>query len=203
MGIVNPTRGQLGGPRGDFEAAEHNALSTVIAALNGDVDTANLKDAGIQLTDLATALQQAFLPTGTLIPSARSTPPSGFLACDGSAVSRSDYASLFSAIGTAYGAGNGSTTFNLPDSRGRALFGKGSNAVILSLGANEGLAESSRSPRHAHGYTGTTTQATVASGGVGGFPGVSGGTLGHTHDYSGATSVGNPAFLAVNYFIKT
>jgi microcystin-dependent protein len=39
----------------------------------------------------------------------------GFLACDGSAVSRTTYASLFSAIGTTYGAGDGSTTFNVPD----------------------------------------------------------------------------------------
>jgi microcystin-dependent protein len=45
----------------------------------------------------------------------------GFLACDGSAVSRTTYASLFSAIGTTYGAGDGSTTFNVPDLQGRVL----------------------------------------------------------------------------------
>jgi len=51
------------------------------------------------------------------------TAPSGFLKCNGAAVSRSTYADLFAAIGTTYGAGNGSTTFNLPDLRGEFLRG--------------------------------------------------------------------------------
>src|SRR5690606_5310505 len=50
--------------------------------------------------------------------------PAGWLWEDGSAVSRTTYAELFSNIGTTYGNGNGSTTFNLPDSRGRADFGR-------------------------------------------------------------------------------
>lgn len=54
------------------------------------------------------------LPTGTILPFAGSTIPSGFLACNGAAVSRTTYAALYSAIGTTYGTGNGSTTFNLP-----------------------------------------------------------------------------------------
>ena len=63
------------------------------------------------------------LPTGTLAPFAGSTAPTGFLLCQGQAVSRTTYAALFAAIGTTYGAGDGSTTFNLPDGRGRALIG--------------------------------------------------------------------------------
>lgn len=55
------------------------------------------------------------LPTGTILPFAGGTIPSGFLACNGAAVSRTTYAALFSAIGTAFGEGNGSTTFNLPN----------------------------------------------------------------------------------------
>ena len=58
---------------------------------------------------------------GELIPMAGSTVPSLCLACDGSAVSRSTYAALFAEIGTAYGSGDGSTTFNLPDTKGRTL----------------------------------------------------------------------------------
>lgn len=54
------------------------------------------------------------VPTGTILPFAGGTIPSGFLACNGAAVSRTTYSALFSAIGTKYGAGNGSTTFNLP-----------------------------------------------------------------------------------------
>jgi microcystin-dependent protein len=64
------------------------------------------------------------VPSGALLPFAGSTAPAGYLLCDGSAVSRVTYASLFAVIGTTYGAGDGSTTFNLPDLRGRAVFGK-------------------------------------------------------------------------------
>ncbi len=54
---------------------------------------------------------------------AKRTPPVGWLECDGSAVSRTTYANLFAVIGTTYGAGNGSTTFNLPDLRGEFVRG--------------------------------------------------------------------------------
>jgi hypothetical protein len=54
------------------------------------------------------------VPTGTILPFAGNTIPSGFLACNGAAVSRTTYAALFSAIGTTYGGGNGSSTFNVP-----------------------------------------------------------------------------------------
>ena len=54
------------------------------------------------------------IPTGTILPFAGGTIPSGFLACNGAAVSRTTYAALFSAIGTTYGSGNGSSTFNVP-----------------------------------------------------------------------------------------
>lgn len=54
------------------------------------------------------------VPTGTILPFAGGTIPSGFLACNGAAVSRTTYAALFSAIGTTYGGGNGSSTFNVP-----------------------------------------------------------------------------------------
>ncbi|QDP66985.1 MAG: putative tail fiber protein [Prokaryotic dsDNA virus sp.] len=61
--------------------------------------------------------------TGMVAPFAMSTAPGGWLECDGSAVSRSVYANLFSTIGTVHGAGNGSTTFNLPDLRGEFIRG--------------------------------------------------------------------------------
>lgn len=55
---------------------------------------------------------------------AGATIPEGWLACGGQAVSRTTYAALFLAVGTLYGVGDGATTFNLPDLRGRSLFGK-------------------------------------------------------------------------------
>ena len=66
---------------------------------------------------------ERILPAGMVAPFAMGTPPSGWLECKGQAVSRENYADLFAAIDTMYGAGNGSTTFNLPDYRGYFLRG--------------------------------------------------------------------------------
>lgn len=55
------------------------------------------------------------VPIGTIIPFAGNSVPQGYLLCDGSAISRTDYASLFAVIGTIYGAGDGNSTFNLPN----------------------------------------------------------------------------------------
>ena len=63
------------------------------------------------------------IPSGVVFPFAGSTAPYGYLVCDGSAISRSDYPSLFAALGTSHGSGDGSTTFNLPDYRGRFMRG--------------------------------------------------------------------------------
>ena len=64
-------------------------------------------------------------PTGSILMFGGSSAPTGYLICDGSAVSRSTYAALFTALSTTYGTGDGSTTFNLPDLRGRAPVGVG------------------------------------------------------------------------------
>jgi microcystin-dependent protein len=68
--------------------------------------------------------------TGTILPTVATSAPSGWLLCDGTAVSRTDYANLFNLVGTAFGAGNGSTTFNLPDLRGRSIIGVGQGASL-------------------------------------------------------------------------
>ena len=65
------------------------------------------------------------LTAGFIAAYAGANPPTGWLPCDGRAVKRSDYPELFEAIGTAYGEGDGSTTFNLPDLRGRFALGAG------------------------------------------------------------------------------
>jgi microcystin-dependent protein len=62
-------------------------------------------------------------PSGAVLAFAGSSAPDGWLLCDGSAISRTQYASLFAAIGTAHGSGDGTTTFELPDYRGRFLRG--------------------------------------------------------------------------------
>ena len=67
------------------------------------------------------------MPVGCVIPFAGAAAPTGWLLCQGQAVSRTTYAQLFSVIGTTYGSGDGSTTFNLPDMRGRVAVGSDAN----------------------------------------------------------------------------
>ena len=73
--------------------------------------------------ELFNAAVVSALPHGMIVAHAGKTVPDGFLLCNGAAVSRKTYAKLFEAIGELWGAGDGSTTFNLPDSDGRVLQG--------------------------------------------------------------------------------
>lgn len=66
-------------------------------------------------------------PVGSILAFGGSSAPTGWLLCDGSAVSRTTYATLFAALGTAWGVGDGSTTFNLPDMRGASPAGAGTS----------------------------------------------------------------------------
>ena len=85
----------------------------------------------------AMQLYDGIVPPGMIAPYAGKTAPEGWLLCDGSAVSRTTYAALYAAIGTTYGAGNGSTTFTLPDLRGRVPAGaNASNALASKAGAD-------------------------------------------------------------------
>jgi microcystin-dependent protein len=130
-------------------------------------------------------------PTGTVLPYAGASAPSGWLLCDGSAVSRTTYAALFALVATTYGVGDGSTTFNLPDLRGRAVAGKddmggsaanritnaGSGIVGTTLGANGGAEtvtlSTAQLPAHNHGVNDsghTHTIPTYSGGGKGTDP---------------------------------
>jgi len=73
-------------------------------------------------------------PTGSILMYGAATAPTGWLLCDGSAVSRTTYADLFAIIGTTFGVGNGSTTFNLPDLRDRFVVGAGTSYNINDTG---------------------------------------------------------------------
>jgi microcystin-dependent protein len=113
-------------------------VATTGATVTGDVNATTVKQGGF-----------ALLPVGVLFPYGGAAAPSGYLLCDGSAVSRTTYAALFTAIGTAYGVGDGSTTFNVPDMKGRVPAGKEASATRLTsthfggnstvLGATGGL----------------------------------------------------------------
>jgi len=78
------------------------------------------------------------IPTGTVLEYAGLTEPSGYLFCLGQAVSRSTYADLFAVIGTTFGVGNGTTTFNLPDKRGKVGVGWSDTDVDFNDVANVG-----------------------------------------------------------------
>lgn len=126
--------------------------------------------------DLATPIKTSVdlaVPVGMVVDFAGSTAPTNWLFCFGQAVSRTTYAALFTALGTAFGVGDGSTTFNLPDARGRVTAGKddmgGTSAnrlTGLSGGVDgDGLGNSGGVETHtlttaqlaAHTHTGTTS----------------------------------------------
>tara|TARA_A100001035_G_scaffold263188_1_gene243523 strand:- start:1251 stop:1958 length:708 start_codon:yes stop_codon:yes gene_type:complete len=82
------------------------------------------------------------IEVGTILPWSNSTLPSGYLNCDGSAVSRSTYSALFAIISTDYGAGDGSSTFNLPDLQDRVPLGVSGSKAVASTGGAETVSSS-------------------------------------------------------------
>ena len=97
---------------------------------------ANVQDA---ITELSTAPKGGTgVPVGSIFWLAAQTAPEGYLICDGSAVSRTEYADLFAAIGTTFGAGDGSTTFALPNLRAAFIRGAGSqNGYSATFGQKQ------------------------------------------------------------------
>ena len=98
----------------------------------------------------------AGVPTGSVFAMAVVSVPSGYLECNGAAVSRTTYSALFAVIGTAYGTGNGSSTFNLPDLRGEFVrgFDNGRNA---DTGRSISTSQGSQNASHNHSANSTST----------------------------------------------
>lgn len=151
---------------------------------------------------------------GTIIAYGGIGAPTGYLACDGSNVSRTTYAALFTAISTTWGAGDGSTTFALPDLRRRTLVGVGGTGTgtLGSAVGNTGGAETVAQVAHVHNYTpsGTVTLTSsnaTTTGGATSFvsPGAVSlaGANANTATDSGATlNIIQPSAV-VGYYIKT
>lgn len=153
------------------------ATSTELNILDG----ATLSTAELNYVDGVTSPIQTQLntviPTGVVNMWVTGTAPTGWLLCQGQAVSRTTYATLFGVISTTYGVGDNSTTFNLPDLRGRVPMGAGTgrnvadsaNLTARTLGAKISDAEThaltqSEMPRHNHGINPAAIVGTGTSG---------------------------------------
>ena len=153
-----------------------------------------ISQATVQGTDTAVA---PLLPAGSIIGWGGTTAPDGWLLCQGQAISRTTYAALFAVTGTEFGTGNGSSTFNIPDIRGRTLAMTGTS-LIFGTRSNEMGAQGviTTASGTASITTGTTSASSGAkdAGAVTVINSVSG--AGHTHTV-------NQAMCAANYIIKT
>jgi microcystin-dependent protein len=142
---------------------------TGTVVLPSSTSIGNVSSTEIGYLDGATSAIQTQLntntPVGMISPYAGSTPPTGWLLCDGAAVSRTTYASLFTITSTTYGVGDGTTTFNVPDLRGRVPMGAGTGTGLTArtLGSTLGVesvtltAAQSGTTAHGHAVSSSTT----------------------------------------------
>lgn len=156
------------------------------------------------------------VPTGQITAFGGASAPTGWQLCDGSAISRTTFAALFAAIGTTYGVGDGSTTFNVPDLRQRFPLGKAASGTGSTLGGTGGAID------HTHSLDSATAHAQVnAASNVFNHNRVTtaswnenvsatGLTTSSTADANtlgtklgGSTATANAPFQAVNFIIKT
>jgi microcystin-dependent protein len=174
-----------GGAAAGTEALRALGATASTAAAGNDSRLSDQRvptDGSVTLAKLAAEVADRLLPAGTIAATARSTASTGWLLCEGQAVSRTGAtAALFAAIGTTYGAGDGSTTFNLPDLRGRVPVGvdgaagrlSASDALGQSAGAETHTLTIAEMPAHDHPNVGggagpyirntTTTQGTTGT----------------------------------------
>lgn len=159
-------------------------------------------------------------PAGVVLPFAGSTAPTGWLLCFGQAVSRTTYADLFTALGTTYGAGDGSTTFALPDLRGRVPGGKdnmggsaasrlttaGAGVDGVTLGAAGGAQThtltTAQIPAHAHSYVGGANAAGSGTVGAAGQS-ANGYTMNTLNAGSDQAHNNTQPTIVLNYIVKT
>jgi microcystin-dependent protein len=192
------------------------ATSLTTGSISG-IMTAPTAAAGTNTTQIATT---AFVlsngaPTGGLIMWGTGTAPSGWLLCAGAAVSRTTYAALFAVIGTTFGVGDGSTTFNLPNYTNRMPYG---TTVAATGGSADAVVVShthtaiSTDSGHSHTITTSTGNSTTPTG-----PAQCGGVVQATSTATGTanitttiasagvsgTNANLPPYLGINFIIKT
>ncbi len=106
-------------------------LGTTLEVVSGQL---KVRAQGITSTELSANL---LMPAGAILPFAMNSAPTGWLVANGQAVSRATYSSLFLAISTLYGVGDGSTTFNVPDLQGYFIRGFGTSAGSAAFGTKQ------------------------------------------------------------------
>lgn len=196
--------------------------NVLIPAGSSQIVTANIDtDSSVRVQSalggrVLTPAQQG-IPTGSVSAYAATSAPTGWSLCDGTARKRSgtdpgdgqNYAALWAVISTTYGAGDGSSTFNLPDLRGRSIVAVGTNAAVNALALNDGVAVGNRrGTKHRHtphshqlpvGSTGSGSNTTLlrdlASWGASVYN--ADGGSGNAND-----PLDGGAFLTLNYIIK-
>ena len=142
---------------------------------------------------------------GFIYPFAGGTVPKGFLLCNGSSYSRTAYPELFAAIGTTWGAGNGSTTFNVPNLAKRVPVGVGSGYALGATGGEEKhTLTTSEMPAHTHTiniYAGSGSKG----GGIVNYSGSAGASQYGTDSLAGGNAAHNnmQPYTVVNYIIAT
>jgi microcystin-dependent protein len=171
----------------------------------------------VSLISVATPPAPAAVPTGAVLWwAAGGSAPSGYLTCDGTAVSRVVYAALFAAISTTWGTGDGSTTFNLPDLRQRFPMGQAASGTGSTLGGTGGAIDhvhASAAHTHTFSASGTTSVESADTSGIQSGSGVTSPATNHTHTITlsgttgsttpGPTGNNNPPFAAAPWIIKT
>lgn len=125
-------------PQFDNHPADHNAIAAALNAILAELGS----DPSGAAADL-TARLATITPIGTVAAYAGAAAPTNWLMANGGAVSRSTYAVLFGVIGVTYGAGDGSTTFNVPDLQTRVPVGKGTTAPFTALNTPSGNKDAS------------------------------------------------------------
>jgi microcystin-dependent protein len=158
-----------------------NVTGDVTGNLTGTASA--IADGSVSLAKLVTAIQQSLIPSGAVQAFAMTSAPSGWLQANGSDISRSVYSALFAAIGTTYGAGDGSTTFSIPDLRGYFVRGSGINADATASGTF-GAKQADSFQGHYHAAS-TTAKASGSSYAANGSNYVKA-------DASASVAVGNP-----------
>jgi microcystin-dependent protein len=200
-----------------LKVADAGITATQLAT--DSVITAKIQDGAVTAAKLDAGAVSVLMPTGSIMSFAGSSAPTGYLLCNDTPISRTTYSALFALIGTTYGSGDGSTTFNIPDLRGRVIAGQddmgGSSANRLTglaggvdgdvLGGFGGLEThtllTAEMPSHTHTYNRTGPSGGASVGGIGDGPDTGIATSTET-GLNGAHNNVQPTII-LNYIIKT